>query len=177
MDKKGLEEHIKQFNPDAKVVAADCKEFVFELNIKMNCFYCGRYNNSWRCPPKTPDIDFPKMFAEYNDAMFVYQSFEVSDDNRDSIRTESSLIIHRTLLDAEKYLYENNIVTALSFIGGSCKLCKSGCGKEKCNNPYMARMPVEATGVNVIKTLAKKGIDVTFPTDKSMKRIGLIVWN
>ena len=42
---------------------------------------------------------------------------------------------------------------AISFIGGSCKLCKNGCAKDKCNNPGMARIPLEATGVNVIKSL------------------------
>ncbi len=24
---------------------------VFEECVKMNCFYCGKYNISWKCPP------------------------------------------------------------------------------------------------------------------------------
>jgi len=48
-------------------------------------------------------------------------------------------------LKMEKLLWEKNNSTAISFIGGSCKLCKNGCGSDKCNNPYMARSPLEAT--------------------------------
>lgn len=176
VDVSQIEARIRGFNDKAKVVRIAIEDFVFELKTKINCFYCARYNTSWKCPPRIPDIDYEKMFREYTHAVFVYQSYAVTPETQKEIRIESSLSIHRTLLDAEKYLYENNCSTALSFIGGSCKLCKSGCGAERCNNPYLARIPVEATGINVIKTLAAKGVDVSFPTTTELKRIGLLVW-
>ena len=73
-------------------------------------------------------------------------------------------------------MYINNNSLAISFIGGSCKLCKNGCGKERCNNPGMARIPLEATGVNVIKTLENIGIKVQFPIKDRFYRYGLIAW-
>jgi predicted metal-binding protein len=176
IDESQIEMRIHTYNKQAKIVSIGMDEIVFELKTKVNCFYCARYNNSWRCPPRIPDIDYHKMLNEYTHAIFVYQSYAVMPENLKEIRTESSLSIHRTLLDAEKYLYENNCSTALSFIGGSCKLCKSGCGAERCNNPYLARIPVEATGINIVKTLAKKGIAVSFPASSEMMRIGLLVW-
>ena len=36
------------------------KKIVFEERVKMNCFYCGRYGNNWRCPPHIPDVDYKK---------------------------------------------------------------------------------------------------------------------
>ena len=60
--------------------------------------------------------------------------------------------------------------------GAHIGLCKGGCGKERCNNPYLSRSPLEATGVNVIKSAKKYGIDIRFPTDKQMIRIGLLLW-
>lgn len=35
----------------------DC---VFEENVKMNCFYCGKYANNWKCPPNLPNVDYKK---------------------------------------------------------------------------------------------------------------------
>ena len=86
------------------------------------------------------------------------------------------MMLHHTILDLEKYLWDNNNSTAISFIGGSCKLCKNGCGSEHCNNPYKARSPLEATGLNVVKTAEKCGIDINFPPDGAIIRIGMILY-
>lgn len=174
---KELLNYLKEIAPQAEGVIIDPKDLVFEENVKMNCFYCGKYGNNWRCPPNLPDIDYKKMVAEYDYGMFVVYSFDIgSDDDYSAIRTESSLRLHRTLLDLEKWLWNNNSANAISFGGGSCKLCKGGCGKEKCNNPYMSRSPIEATGISVVKSTKKYGIQIAFPTDKKMVRCGLILW-
>ena len=34
----------------------------------------------------------------------------------------------------------------------------------------------EATGVNIIKSAKKYGIDIRFPTDQKMIRLGLLLW-
>lgn len=74
-------------------------------------------------------------------------------------------------------MWEHNRPMAISFIGGSCKLCKNGCGPERCNQPYSARIPFEATGVNVIKTMEEQtGVKITFPPKDKLERIGLILW-
>lgn len=48
--------------------------------------------------------------------------------------------------------------------------------KDKCNNPGMARIPLEATGVNVIKSLDNIGIKIEFPLINKFYRFGLIAW-
>lgn len=161
----------------AQGVLIDPKELVFEENVKMNCFYCGKYNNNWRCPPNLPDIDYPRMMAEYTKGLLVVLTYPVlSKDEYEEIRNESSIVLHKLLLQLERWLWEHNSPNAISFGAGSCKLCKNGCGKEKCNNPYMSRSPLEATGVNVIKSAGKYNIKVTFPADEKIMRIGLLLW-
>jgi predicted metal-binding protein len=172
-----IRENIKQFDEDIIILPFELNDIVFEQNIKINCFYCGRYNNHWKCPPRIPEIDYKAMIHEFGNAAFIYKDFIINEENRDTVRSDSTNHIHKCLLNLEKYLYNHNISNSLSFIGGSCKLCKTGCGREKCNNPYSARMPVEAIGINIIKTLAKKGVNVDFPVISKMKRVGLIVWN
>ncbi len=167
----------KDVAPEAEFVFVNPKEMVFEECVKMNCFYCGKYGRNWKCPPNLPDIDYPKMFSEYDEGLFVYFNFDVRDKVRfESIRSESSVTLHKVLLQIEKWFYNHNRSTAISFGAGSCKLCKDGCGKVRCNNPYMSRSPLEATGVNIVKTAAKFGIDVKFPTEDKLMRIGFVMW-
>lgn len=177
IDKEDLLMALKNHTSLAEGFFIDPGELVFEEAVKMNCFYCGRYNNNWRCPPNLPEIDYKQMMREFDAGMFVVMSYDIKNVSEyEIIRNESSVVLHRTLLELEKYMWNHNSATAISFIGGSCKLCKGGCGKEKCNNPYMSRSPIEATGVNVVKSARKCGIDVNFPPDKKLVRIGLLLW-
>lgn len=175
--KKQIIEYLKKIAPPSEGVFMDPKKAIFEECVKMNCFYCGKYGRNWRCPPNLPDIDYPKMFSEYDEGLFVSFTYDVNDKAQfESIRTESSVTLHKTLLEMEKWFYNHDMSTAISFGAGSCKLCKAGCGKEKCNNPYMSRSPLEATGVNIVKTAKLFGIDVLFPTEKRLMRLGLVMW-
>ena len=177
MLKDELLDYLLTVNGDAKGILIDPGKLIFEENVKMNCFYCGKYNNNWKCPPNLPNIDYRHMMEEYDVGMAVVLSFRTGNANEyDKIRNDSSIILHRLLLDLEKWLYRHNSSNALSFIGGSCQLCKGGCGREKCNNPYMSRSPIEAVGINIVKSMKQYGISVDFPTDQMLKRIGLILW-
>lgn len=176
-DRGELIAFLQKANSNAEGIFIDPKELVFEETAKMNCYYCGKYGNNWRCPPNLPQVDFKKMMSEFECGLFVILKYDItSKEEYDSIRNESSVTLHKLLLSLEKWMWNHNCSTALSFIGGSCKLCKGGCGKEKCNNPYMSRSPIEATGINVIKSAQKYGVDITFPTNTQMLRIGLLLW-
>ena len=161
----------------AQGVFINPQELIFEENVKMNCFYCEKYGNNWRCPPNLPNIDYPKMMGEYDCGMFVVLTYDIEDSTEYSaIRVDSSITLHKLLLLLEKWMWNHNSSNAISFTAGSCKLCKGGCGKERCNNPAMSRSPLEATGVNVVKSAKKYGIQIEFPTDKKLMRIGLLLW-
>lgn len=177
IEREQLLAYMKEKNAAAQGIFIDPKELVFEENVKMNCFYCGKYNNNWRCPPNLPDIDYPKMMSEFDAGMFVALTYDIdSQEDYNSIRTESSVTLHKLLLSLEKWMWNYNSSNAISFTAGSCKLCKGGCGKDRCNNPYMSRSPIEATGINVVKSAKKYGVDVRFPTNDKMMRIGLLLW-
>lgn len=151
-------------------------DIVLEERVRMNCFYCGRYGQNWKCPPNLPDIDYRKMFCEFSSGALIYVKISLDGKNYDDVRNHSSVILHKGLLSMEKYFWNHNRALCISFIAGSCKLCRGGCGKQKCNNPYEARSPLEAAGVNVIETAGKYGLDITFPPEQYMFRCGLILW-
>ena len=165
---------LKLTNLEGMII--DASDLIFEERVRMNCFYCGRYNTNWRCPPKIPDIDYKKMMGEFDCCAVVYIKLPFESNNYNDVRNESSVLLHKAILEMEKFLWNNNNSTCISFIGGGCKLCKNGCGKEKCNNPYMSRTPVEATGINLVKSLEKYGIHIVFPPRDYMYRFGLILF-
>lgn len=162
--------------PEIRVRASDPSGLVFEERVKMACFYCGRYRSCWTCPPRIPDIDYPKMFSEFENGAFVWVDMPYTEEDYREVRRESSVRLHRALLFMERWLWDRDRPLALSFTAGSCKLCKNGCGKDRCNNPYMARTPLEATGCNVVESAARAGIQISFPPSGSLMRLGFLVW-
>lgn len=177
VSKEEILDVIFKCNNLAQVIFINPRELVLEEQVRFNCFYCAKYGNNWKCPPNLPQVDYRKMFSEFDEGAFVCLSYEIEDyHNFVQIRNDSSVELHRILLEVESWLWNHNRSTALSFGGGSCKLCKGGCGENKCNNPYKARSPLEATGVNVVKSAKKYGVEIKFPVNKELKRIGLIVW-
>lgn len=181
MDKKivleDMLDKVREKHKDVEIngFMINSEDIVFEERVKMICFYCGRYNKNWKCPPNIPQINYKKMFEEFNDVAVVYVKMKV-EENYENVRTDSSVILHKALLDCEKILWNNNRSEALSFIGGSCKLCKNGCGVNGCNNPYQSRSPVEALGINVLKTVEKYGMKLEFPIKEYMFRVGMLLW-
>ena len=156
--------YLHTLNRDAEGILIDPGKLIFEENVKMNCFYCGKYNNNWKCPPNLPDIDYKKMMSEYDIGMAVVLAFQIKQQSEyDKIRNDSSVILHRLLLDLEKWMYNRNSSNTISFIGGSCKLCRGG-------------SPIEATGINMVKSMKQYGVSLDFPTDRVLKRIGLLLW-
>ena len=149
---------------------------VFEERVRLQCFHCSKYGVNWTCPPKIPDIDYRQLILEYDHTLLVYCRMSFTKENFTTVRRDSTNLVHRTLLEAEKRLWENNYPLAISFIGGSCKLCVQGCDPHRCRHPTLARIPIEATGVNVIKTAATVGLSIDFPPQDYLFRVGLLGW-
>jgi predicted metal-binding protein len=113
---------------------------------------------------------------EYTNGLLVYCQMPFKEEEYKAVRTESTNLVHKALLNLEKVLWDQNYPLAVSYIGGSCKLCKNGCAADHCRNPYLSRIPIEATGINLITTLKKVGIEIAFPVTDCLSRYGLLLW-
>lgn len=166
----------KKYGELLELYSLPISSMVFEERVKQKCFHCKNYNHKWTCPPKTNHINYKKLFSEYDNCAVVICAMYVDDKSLEDVRSKSTNLVHRALLYLENVLYDNNEPMAISFIGGSCKLCKNGCNPSRCVNPYLSRSPWESTGCNVIKTLDSIGIKVTFPITNKIFRYGIILW-
>ena len=158
--------------PDMDAVAIRYEDLVFEERVRLKCFQCRNYRTKWTCPGRLPAFDFPRLLGEYEHmAVIVAKSDGVVEEQ---IR-EAGNQLHRAMLYLEKELFNRNEPMAVSFIGGSCELCKDGCNKDACVHPEQARIPWDATGCNVTRSLANIGVDVDF-SGKEICRYGLLLW-
>ncbi len=167
---------LKEFNNNMSMVKFNPGDLIFEERVALKCFYCARYDTKWTCPPRIPRLDYPKLVSEYQNAAIVICEMSLKDQIYEDIREKSTNELHKALLYLEKLLWEMDNPMYLTFIGGSCKLCKNGCAQDKCRNPGVSRIPIEATGINVIKSLKKINIDISFQEKDFMHRFGLILW-
>lgn len=161
---------------DYSIKPIKSSQIIFEQRVKINCFYCSKYNTNWSCPPRIPDLDYKKLISEYNNIIIVSLNSKINENNFNEIRNKSTNQLHSVLLMLEMHLWENNYPLAISFIGGSCKLCKDGCAKDSCKNKGLSRIPLEATGVNVVRSLSNVGIEVKFPISDNLTRHGMLLW-
>ncbi|MGN2369743.1 DUF2284 domain-containing protein [Clostridium cagae] len=173
-----LESIIIKKSDYLKCKKIDLSSVEFDEKVILKCFHCKNYKRKWTCPPNIPQISYKKIFEECENALLVYCKIPFSSDKQfDHVREESTNLVHKMLLQLEKELYNLNEPLAISFIGGSCKLCKDGCTKEVCRCPQASRIPLEATGVNVIKLFKNTaGIDIVFPPKEYLFRVGLLIW-
>lgn len=171
-----LKKKLTSYNKALSIKAASPDMFVFEERVRLLCFYCEKYNRVHTCPPKIPKLDYKKVLNEYKNCAVVYCKMSFTSENFKEVRSRSTNLVHRGLLYLEKVLRDNDHPLVLSLIGGSCKLCKGGCDPERCRNPYLARIPVEATGINLIESLKKIGIKIKFPVIDNISRYGLLFW-
>ena len=172
-----LRQALREQYPHMALFPADPSAFYFEERVCMNCFYCKNYDRNWKCPPRIPKLDYQKLMGEFDQGAFVKIELPFTQQDFPDIRSRTTNELHQALLYLERFLWDNDCPMALSFLGGSCKLCKGGCGKERCNNPYLARVPLEATGVNVLKTVEEQtGIHLSFPPKDTLTRVGLLLW-
>ncbi len=177
------EKDIKHLNKKALELGASKafkinlkKELIFEERVKLLCTTCPNYNNKPCCPPHIPNLNYEKIMKEYKGGLLIFVNNEFKDiKDFDNKRITSTNDLHKILLNLEKESFNLGYSLSTSFMGGSCKLCKK-C-EMICKQPTLSRIPIEATGVNVIKTLSKFNKKISFPVEKykEFKRVGLLL--
>jgi predicted metal-binding protein len=134
------------------------EDIVFDPRTRFKCRACGKYGRP-HCPPNIPGIvEFGRMIKKYSDVFIVVKKCPYSGvDTFPVVREESGRELHRILLSLERQAISENFPWALSFIGGSCRICKE-CdpNRPRCNE--LGRISVEGTGIDVARTLAFAGL-------------------
>lgn len=148
-------------------------DLIFDDRAIFQCMNCKNYGHKRTCPPFENQFNYQDMILKYKKGLVVLVKFDSSIDF-EKARTDSTNNLHKILLRLEKDAFNQDNHFTTSFIGGSCKLCKEGCA-DVCRNPQHSRIPLESTGVDVVETLKKFGVFLTFPATDVIYRVGLLV--
>ena len=185
----------------AKTVPAE--KVVVEDRVVLKCkIGCNNYGKTLACPPFTPSAEeFRKIVREYSYAMFikfkskvqayseVYQQLTVAENNPTTSKEvkekaakfwadwkDDKKKMLQSVVDLEKAAMNKGYSLAISFVSGTCQLCEK-CNTETkiCVYPNLALWSEDAVGINVGKTSANAGIEVSFPFAKNPESFALLL--
>lgn len=160
---------IKSFDPK--------KELIFDLKVCEACKSCKRYGLTGCCPPTIGNYEYyKKLLKRYTYGKVFLEKFIIEDPAKYiEIGRQSSLDLHKVLLEEKQKLFDTGHYFNIILGGGSCKYCKE-CSVP-CKMPQNRAIPIEATGINVVATLAKMGLWLEFPVKKVFYRCGVILYD
>ena len=171
-----LKEILQEKYPEMEVREIQYEDIVFEERVRLKCCHCKNYKEKWTCPGKLPELDYRKIISEYAHMAVLIGKVPMKGNVTQEQFREAVVKLHKAMLYLERELFKRNNAMAESFIGCSCQLCEEGCAAEKCRHPEQARVPWDATGCNVVKTLERIGVKVEFPAKEYIYQYGLFVW-
>lgn len=152
----------------------------FDCRTEMFCrIGCSKYLKKPTCPPNIPNRKYYKeVLNKYQMACVIGKKYPFSDDYFISHwRSYSTNEIHDLLLKKEMELFREGYVYAKAFIGGSCKICsEEACNPNKCRIPHKGRVPLEATGLDVLSILNNLDELYQEPPVDFFWRIGMVFY-
>ncbi|MGV8108422.1 DUF2284 domain-containing protein [Methanospirillum sp.] len=157
-------------------------QIIFDFRTTYKCMSCKKYGKKPTCPPNIPDFEyFKKLIRCYKFGLIIGKKYCYSNnDDFNKVRSESGPRLQNILLSLEQQAFQRNYYWAISFIGGSCRGCKA-CDPQNpiCQTPERGRIPMEAIGIDVVKTCQNMGISISpFPLSVEggiLYRIGLFL--
>ena len=176
MSVEELKEILHAKYPEVEVREIQYEDIVFEERVRLKCCHCKNYKEKWTYPGKMPALDYRKIISEYEHQAVVISKVAMKGSVTQEQFREAVVKLHKAMLYLERELFKRNNAMAESFIGCSCQLCEEGCAAEQCRHPEQARVPWDATGCNVVKTLERIGVKVEFPATEYMYQYGLFLW-
>lgn len=144
------------------------RDIVLDFRTTYKCFTCEKYGKVPLCPPNIPDVDyFERLLKCYNYGLLVIKKYTYHNETEyENSRSESGVRIQKILLFMEQQAFQRNYYWNISFTGGSCRMCGKVCSTDSkvCKNKEQGRIPLEAIGVDVMKTCKNMGVDISpFP--------------
>jgi predicted metal-binding protein len=199
--KKGEPEHfsdlieiaLKAGATAAKIVPSG--RVVIDERVRLKCEVprCSGYGRFLTCPPHVMSVDaFSRIRSGYKWGLLV----QVEAKNIDStdkckggiskailkenkkLHYPFKLKLLKVVEAVESAAFKKGMRFAAGLVGGSCVLCEQ-CVIDKfsnvCRHPFRARPPMEAVGIDVVKTAQNAGLPIHLSSSKNVVWTGLVL--
>ena len=173
----------------------DSKDIVYNYEeITALCSSCGNFNKGGGCPPLAPKFEKISENKDFGIIIYakldsIYKPEKVKKNNNYYIHYRFQDVILSNLLTKLGYMIRDDFEDMLFLNNGYCMGCRSKCnfkkGENTCLKPERRTFSLEATGINVERTL-KEQFDITLQwynkenyqeIDYMVKAIGLFYKN
>ncbi len=181
----------------SQAVALSVDDIVVDERTGLKCLVpiCPDYGNLM-CPPNVPPISkFREILSCYHSAILIKMVIPLPGLSGDSRKEKEETPAAPTpeeltiIDDAQKKLHGIvNRVEALCFaagyrfaaglLGGTCCLCEECVGISSglpCRHPLKARPAMEAMGIDVVATVQKAGLFLSFGQDEGRSWVGMVL--
>ncbi|MEN6321845.1 MAG: DUF2284 domain-containing protein [Syntrophaceae bacterium] len=168
----------------SKVVLINSAEIIVDERVRLKCQVpvCDSYNKNLMCPPYMPSVaEFRKTLKKFKQGLLIQVSAELN-ERYANVPTEEIFLparkLHELVNIGEKEAFTAGFRFATGFIGGCCRLCDECVvvhGGTQCRFPFKARPSMEAMGIDVMATVEKTGLPVSFPISNQVTWTGLIL--
>ena len=151
----------------------------FSYKVREFCKSCKRYGYKVCCPPYIESVDYYKeLLPSFKYGILVFKKFIIDDLSKwEELGRTSSLDIYNELFKMRTQLL-NKGKFGIIYGAGSCKIC-STCSSP-CRFPNKKIIPLEGTGVNIVKLMKDlTKINLKYPVKKYkyFYRVGVILYD
>ncbi len=171
------------------------KWVVIDERVRLKCEVprCAGYGQFLTCPPHVMSVDaFMRVRSDYKRGLLVQvEAKNIDSTDKGKGRINQTILkenkkLHRPfklkLLEiveaVESAAFKKGMRFAAGLVGGSCVLCKR-CVNDKfsetCRHPFRARPPMEAVGIDVVKTAQNAGLPIHLSSSKNVVWTGLVL--
>jgi len=179
----------------AKIIPA--KMVVIDERVRLKCEVprCTGYGHYLTCPPYVMPVDiFERILSRYKWCLLVQveakdiNSMDKGKGHIDHAILRENKELHRSFRlkllqvveSVEAAAFKKGLYLAAGFTGGSCVLCERCVNdrfSEVCKHPFRARPPMEAVGIDVIRTVKNAGLSLHLSSGKNVIWTGLVLLN
>ena len=168
---------------------------VIDERVRLKCEVprCAGYGQYLTCPPYVMSVEaFSKIRSSYKWGLLVQvEAKDIDSTDKDKGRINRTILkenrkLHRSfklkLLEiveaVESAAFKKGMRFATGLVGGSCVLCErcvDNKSSDACRYPFRARPPMEAVGIDVVKTAQNAGLPIHLSSSKNVVWTGLIL--
>lgn len=160
------------------------EDVVVENWVRLKCqFGCPSYGKKLSCPPYSPKPEETrKVLDEYSKAYLIgYNGSSILNkydtDNMDEILPKVIDDIRISLIELERHAFLSGYYKSFVYgVCGSCTICDKCVVEEgmlTCKYATRSRPSMEASGIDVFKTVKNAGLDIEVQNTKNSKDLHL----
>jgi len=177
----------------AKIIPSRLVAIDERVRLKCEVPRCAGYGQFLTCPPHVMSVDaFSRIRSGYKWGLLVQvEAKNIDSTDKGKGRINQAILkenrkLHRPfklklfeIVEAvESAAFKKGMRFAAALVGGSCVLCER-CVNDKftevCRHPFRARPPMEAVGIDVVKTAENAGLPIHLSSSKNVLWTGLIL--